>query len=121
MSGLVERNQAVDGQLLGNIFYGVSTISPRPPAADHGDSRYSRSQIALSSRIEEARVEMAKLSREKSPDFDRIDKLEERSTGMSASIAIARRRSPMWRNTVLLENAPIPVAQMLGSIGRTDA
>lgn len=111
----VERNKQADGQLLGNIFYGVfDNIAETRQRLIAGIARYSRSQIALSSRIEGARVEMAKLSREKSPDFDRIDKLEEQ---IDWDERIYRDRSQaltyVCETPVLLEKRAYAIAQML--------
>lgn len=78
VQAFVEKNAPVDGQLLGNIFLGVfDKIADTRQRLIAGIARYSRSQIALASRIDDSRVEMAKLEGEKNPDFDRIDKLEE--------------------------------------------
>lgn len=106
----VERNKQADGQLLGNIFYGVfDNIAETRQRLIAGIARYSRSQIALSSRIEGARVEMAKLSREKSPISTVSTSWRNRSTGTSAFIAIARRRSPMSaKRRCFWKNAPMP-------------
>lgn len=111
----VERNKQADGQLLGNIFYGVfDNIAETRQRLIAGIARYSRSQIALSSRIEGARVEMAKLSREKSPDFDRIDKLEEQ---IDWDERIYRDRSQaltyVCETPVLLEKRAYAIAQIL--------
>jgi hypothetical protein len=74
----VEKSAPVDGQLLGNIFLNVfENLADRRQRLIAGIARYSRSQIALASRIDGTRVEMATLAGEKKPDFDRIDKLEE--------------------------------------------
>lgn len=74
----VEKSAPVDGQLLGNIFLAVfDNIADTRKRLIAGIARYSRKQIALSSRIEGSRTEMARLEGEKHPDFDRIDKLEE--------------------------------------------
>ncbi|MBP2233932.1 hypothetical protein J2Z31_000422 [Sinorhizobium kostiense] len=74
----VEKSAPVDGQLLGNIFLAVfDNIADTRKRLIAGIARYSRKQIALSSRIEGSRTEMARLEGEKDPDYDRIDKLEE--------------------------------------------
>ncbi|PLU60658.1 hypothetical protein BMJ22_31870, partial [Sinorhizobium medicae] len=121
----VERAK-VDGNVLGNVFYGVfENIAETRQRLITGIGRYSRSQIALSSRIDSARVEMAKLStralvemaklsKVESPDFDRIDKLEEQ---IDWDERIYRDRSQaltyVCETPVLLEKRAYAIAQIL--------
>ncbi len=74
----LEKTAGADAQLLGNIFYDVfDKLAEDRHRLISGITRYSRNQIALSKKIEDSRNEMARLTAEKSQDFDRIDKLEE--------------------------------------------
>ena len=111
----VDKNPPVDGQLLGNIFLGVfENLAGTRQRLIEGITRYSRSQIALSARIDDGRVEMAKLEREKSPDFDRIDKLEEQ---IDWDERIYRDRSQaltyVCETPVLLEKRAYAIGQIL--------
>ncbi|MDK1377689.1 MULTISPECIES: hypothetical protein [unclassified Sinorhizobium] len=111
----VAKNAPVDGQLLGNIFLAVfDKITDTRQRLMAGIARYSRSQIALSSRIDGGRVEMAKLTREKNPDFDRIDKLEEQ---IDWDERIYRERAQaltyVCETPVLLEKRAYAIAQIL--------
>ncbi|HXV31472.1 MAG TPA: hypothetical protein VD840_14175 [Sinorhizobium sp.] len=110
-----EKSGPVDDQVLGNIFLGVfEKIGDNRRRLIAGIARYSRSQIALSSRIDANRVEMAKLEREKNPDFDRIDKLEEQ---IDWDERIYRERSQsltyVCETPVLLEKRAYAIARML--------
>ncbi|MCA1370117.1 hypothetical protein I6F15_22285 [Bradyrhizobium sp. BRP14] len=111
----VEKTAPVDDQLLGNIFYGVfENLSGNRQRLIAGIARYSRSQIALASRIDGARVEMAKLTGEAKPDFDRIDKLEEQ---IDWDERIYRDRSQaltyVCETPVILEKRAYAIAQLL--------
>lgn len=111
----VEKSAPVDGQLLGNVFLAVfDKIADTRQRLIAGIGRYSRSQIALSSRIDGGRVEMAKLTREKNPDFDRIDKLEEQ---IDWDERIYRERAQaltyVCETPVLLEKRAYAIAQIL--------
>lgn len=115
VGAFVEGQAPVDGQMLGNIFYGVfDAIAGNRQRLIAGIARYSRSQIALSSRIDGSRVEMAKLSGETQPDFDRIDKLEEQ---IDWDERIYRDRSQaltyVCETPVLLEKRAYAIAQIL--------
>ncbi|WP_026621712.1 hypothetical protein M728_001724 [Ensifer sp. WSM1721] len=111
----VEKTAPVDDRLLGNIFYGVfENLSGNRQRLIAGIARYSRSQIALAARIDEARVEMAKLTGEAKPDFDRIDKLEEQ---IDWDERIYRDRSQaltyVCETPVILEKRAYAIAQLL--------
>ncbi|MCZ4088924.1 hypothetical protein [Sinorhizobium psoraleae] len=115
VQAFVEENAPVDGQLLGNIFYGVfDNLADTRQRLMAGIARYSRSQIALASRIDGSRVEVAKLSGEGKPDFDRIDKLEEQ---IDWDERIYRDRSQaltyVCETPVLLEKRAYAIAQIL--------
>ncbi|MFB9947433.1 hypothetical protein ACFFP0_01165 [Rhizobium puerariae] len=78
VQSFVEKMPAADAQLLGNIFYDAfDKLAEDRHRLISGIARYSRSQIALSKKIDDSRSEMAKLTAGKSQEFDRIDKLEE--------------------------------------------
>ncbi|WP_026613795.1 hypothetical protein [Ensifer aridi] len=111
----VEKTAPVDDQLVGNIFYGVfENLSGNRQRLIAGIARYSRSQIALAARIDEARVELAKLTGEAKPDFDRIDKLEEQ---IDWDERIYRDRSQaltyVCETPVILEKRAYAIAQLL--------
>jgi len=111
----VEKTAPVDDQLLGNIFYGVfENLSGNRQRLIAGIARYSRSQIALAARMDEARAEMAKLTGEAKPDFDRIDKLEEQ---IDWDERIYRDRSQaltyVCETPVILEKRAYAIAQLL--------
>ncbi|TCN29574.1 hypothetical protein [Sinorhizobium americanum] len=115
VAAFVERNKQVDGQVLGTIFYSVfDNIAGTRQRLIAGIARYSRSQIALSSRIDGSRVKMAGLMREKNPDFDRIDKLEEQ---IDWDERIYRDRSQaltyVCETPVILEKRAYAIAQIL--------
>ncbi|UTY46417.1 hypothetical protein [Sinorhizobium fredii] len=115
VQAFIEKTAAVDGQLLGNIFLAVfENLSGNRQRVIAGIARYSRSQIALSSRIDGSRVEMAELAGEAKPDFDRIDKLEEQ---IDWDERIYRDRSQaltyVCETPVLLEKRAYAIAQIL--------
>lgn len=107
--------QAADEQLLGNVFHAVfDKLSADRLRLIGGIARYSRSQIELSQKIEAERNEMAKLNAEKTPDFDRIDKLEE-EMDWNERIFLDRSRALTYvcETPVLLEKRVYAVAQLL--------
>lgn len=107
--------QAADEQLLGNVFHAVfDKLSADRLRLIGGIARYSRSQIELSQKIEAERNEMAKLNAEKTPDFDRIDKLEE-EMDWNERIFLDRSRALTYvcETPVLLEKRAYAVAQLL--------
>lgn len=111
----IEKTAPVDGHLLGNIFHGVfENLADNRQRLTAGIARYSRSQIALASRIDGSRVEIAKLTSETKPDFDRIDKLEEQ---IDWDERIYRDRSQaltyVCETPVLLEKRAYAIAQIL--------
>lgn len=111
----VEKSAPVNGQLLGNIFLAAfDNIADTRKRLIAGIARYSRKQIALSSRIEGSRTEMARLAGEKDPDFDRIDKLEEQ---MDWDERIYRDRAQaltyVCETPVLLEKRAYAIGQIL--------
>lgn len=115
VQAFVGKTAPVDGQLLGNIFHGVfENLANDRQRLIAGIARYSRSQLALSSRINGSRVEMTKLTGEAKPDFDRIDKLEEQ---IDWDERIYRDRSQaltyVCETPVLLEKRAYAIAQIL--------
>ena len=107
--------QAADEQLLGNVFHAVfDKLSADRLRLIGGIARYSRSQIALTEKIEAERIEMAKLTAEKAPDFDRIDKLEE-EMDWNERIFLDRSRALTYvcETPVLIEKRVYAVAQLL--------
>lgn len=63
---------------LGRVFaQAFDTLATRRAQVIAGIERFSLSQIALAERVKAARAEMAALMAADSPDFDRIDALEE--------------------------------------------
>ncbi len=104
-----------DEQTLGSIFQGVfDRLSENRKRLMSGIARYSQSQIALSARIDADRIEMAKLSGEKAPDFDRIDKLEE-EMDWNERIYLDRSRALTYvcETPVLIEKRVYAIAQIL--------
>jgi len=79
-----------------------------------GIARYSQSQIALSARIEAGRSEIAKLSAADSPDFDRIDTLEE-EMDWNERIYLDRSRALTYvcETPVLIEKRAYAIARIL--------
>lgn len=104
-----------DEQTLGSIFQSVfDRLSENRKRLMSGIARYSQSQIALSARIDADRIEMAKLSAEKAPDFDRIDKLEE-EMDWNERIYLDRSRALTYvcETPVLIEKRAYAIAQIL--------
>lgn len=107
--------QPSDAQALGAIFLSVfDRLSENRKHLMSGIARYSQSQIALSARIDADRIEMAKLSAEKAPDFDRIDKLEE-EMDWNERIYLDRSRALTYvcETPVLIEKRAYAIAQIL--------
>lgn len=104
-----------DEQTLGSIFQSVfDRLSENRKRLMSGIARYSQSQIGLSARIDADRIEMAKLSAEKAPDFDRIDKLEE-EMDWNERIYLDRSRALTYvcETPVLIEKRAYAIAQIL--------
>lgn len=104
-----------DEQALGAVFLSVfDRLSENRKRLMSGIARYSQSQIALSAKIDADRIEMAKLSAEKAPDFDRIDKLEE-EMDWNERIYLDRSRALTYvcETPVLIEKRAYAIAQVL--------
>lgn len=101
--------------LLGRVFSEVfDRMSATRTAILQGIADYSRSQIALAARIDEARVEVERLLVADEPDHDRIDALEEQ-LDWDERIYTDRAQSLTYvcETPVLLEKRLYAVAQML--------
>ncbi|GEO87475.1 MULTISPECIES: hypothetical protein [Alphaproteobacteria] len=104
-----------DEQALGNIFQNVfDRLAENRHRLIGGIAHYSHSQIALAAKIDAAHGEMAKLSAQAKPDFDRIDKLEE-EVDWNARIYRDRSRALTYvcETPVLLEKRAYAIAQIL--------
>jgi hypothetical protein len=79
-----------------------------------GITRYARSQITLAQRIDAAQAELARLTADKSQDFDRMDALEEQ-LAWDERIFHDRERALTYvcETPVLLEKRAFAVAQRL--------
>lgn len=79
IAAFAERHGDLGADDLGAIFRAVfERIGRDRRAVMQGIERYSLRQIALSEAIGETRVEMAALMEAEEPDFDRVDRLEEK-------------------------------------------
>lgn len=81
-----------------------------------GITRYARNQARMAQEIDALRVEIANLSKAESPDFDRIDQLEE-DLDWRARVFDDRRRSLTYacETPVLLEKRLYALAQILAA------
>lgn len=109
--------QRVDGdpQLLGLVFAEVfNALSNRRTRIIEGIEDFSLGQIALSEKIDMARVEMDAIMAKAEPDFDRVDQLEER-LDWDQVIYSDRQKSITYlcETPVLLEKRLFEVARML--------
>lgn len=109
--------QRVDGdpQLLGLVFAEVfNALSNRRTRIIEGIEDFSLGQIALSERIDMARVEMDAIMAKAEPDFDRVDQLEEQ-LDWDQVIYSDRQKSITYlcETPVLLEKRLFEVARML--------
>lgn len=100
---------------LGNIFTAVfDRIGKDRRRVMGGIASYAHSQVALAARINTARVEMDTLSDAATPDFDRIDQIEEQ-IAWDERIYNDREHSLTYvcETPVLLEKRLYAIAQML--------
>ncbi|TCS64494.1 hypothetical protein EDD52_10554 [Primorskyibacter sedentarius] len=109
--------QSVDGdaQLLGLVFAEVfNALSNRRTRIIEGIEDFSLGQIALSEKIDMARVEMDAIMAKAEPDFDRVDQLEEQ-LDWDQVIYSDRQKSITYlcETPVLLEKRLFEVARML--------
>lgn len=114
LAAFAARNGAGEA-LMGHVFVAVfERMSATRTAILQGIADYSRSQIALSARIDTARTEMDGLLAAAEPDYDRIDKLEEQ-IDWDERIYTDRAQSLTYvcETPVLLEKRLFGVAQML--------
>ncbi|MDT8858098.1 hypothetical protein RNZ50_24310 [Paracoccaceae bacterium Fryx2] len=104
-----------DGQVLGAIFLGVfDKLNADRQRLIGGIARYARSQTALAAEVDRARTEMAAQEAAATPDFDRIDRLEEQ-IAWDERIYHDRARSLTYvcETPVLLEKRAYAIAQIL--------
>lgn len=100
---------------LGNIFTAVfDRIGKDRKRVIGGIASYAHSQVALAERINTARIEVETLSDAATPDFDRIDLIEEQ-VAWDERIYTDRERSLTYvcETPVLLEKRLYAIAQML--------
>ncbi|MBP0484702.1 hypothetical protein [Sagittula salina] len=106
---------AGDADLMGLVFDGVfHSLATRRSRIMEGIGDFSLSQIALSEKIEGARVEMDAEMAKEDPDFDKVDTLEEQ-LDWDQTIYTDRQQSIQYlcETPVLLEKRLYAIAQML--------
>lgn len=104
-----------DPEVLGQVFNSVfQTLSSRRTMIIRGIERFSISQIALSQKIDRARVEMASEMARDAPDYDKVDALEEQ-LDWDQLIYSDRQKSITYlcETPTLLEKRLFGVAQLL--------
>lgn len=104
-----------DQETLGLVFYDVfASLAKRRSRIISGIGDFSLSQIALAEQIDVNRVEMDVLMEKESPDFDRVDKLEEQ-LDWDQLIYTDRQRNITYlcETPTLLERRLFGIAQML--------
>lgn len=104
-----------DPALLGLVFEGVfDSLSSRRTRIIAGIADFSLGQIALSERIETARREMKTQMDRETPDYDRVDALEEQ-IDWDTTIYSDRQKSIQYlcETPTLLEKRLYAIAQML--------
>ena len=106
-----EVNEPIYEQVFERIF---NELGAKRHKIIKGIERYSLKQIALSEKIDSIRAEMDKLLGESSPDYDKIDKLEEQ-LDWEERIYQERSRSLTYvcETPVLIEKRLYGIAQML--------
>ena len=106
-----EVNEPIYEQVFERIF---NELGAKRHKIIKGIERYSLKQIALSEKIDSIRAEMDKLLAESSPDYDKIDKLEEQ-LDWEERIYQERSRSLTYvcETPVLIEKRLYGIAQML--------
>ena len=100
---------------LGHLFRAVfERISTDRTSLIGGISRYSLQQISLSEAIDQTRAKMATLMQAEDPDFDEVDRLEEK-LDWDERIYYDRAQSLTYvcETPVLLEKRAYAIAQML--------
>ena len=115
VSDFVGKTPSSDARLLGNVFQRVfDKLSSDRQRLMSGIARYSESQIRLAQKIDQSQGEMARLTAETNPDFDRIDKLEEQ-LDWDERIYHDRARALTYvcETPVLLEKRAYAIAQLL--------
>ncbi|MHA7868616.1 MAG: hypothetical protein ACX93U_14085 [Salipiger thiooxidans] len=115
-------SQGHDQALMGEVFSRVfDTLSHRRTRIIDGIGKFSLSQIALSERIDGARAEMDAQMATDSPDYDRVDALEEQ-VDWDQRIFTDRQRTITYlcETPQLLEKRLYAIAQMLHEAGQPD-
>ncbi len=113
---------SADTDLLGRVFSETfDRLSGTRNAIMKGIEEYSLSQIALSEKIDAARLEMDTIMAGDDPDFDKVDALEER-IDWEERIFTERARSLTYicETPVLLEKRLYSIAQMLLAKAETE-
>jgi len=111
----VESHPDTGAQELGNIFRGVfDNLANDRRRVMNGITNYAHSQTALSEKIDTTRTEMDTLMAAASPDYDRVDELEEQ-IDWDERIYKDRQRSLTYvcETPVLLEKRIYAIAQIL--------
>lgn len=109
-----------DPAILGQVFEGVFTsLNKRRSRIMGGIEDFSLSQIALSERIDAARIEMDKLMAADAPDFDKVDTLEEQ-LDWDQVIFSDRQKSIQYlcETPVIIERRLFAIAQMLQQVSQ---
>ncbi|TCP40395.1 hypothetical protein [Rhodovulum marinum] len=104
-----------DRALLGHLFMAAfDTLAAQRQAIMAGIADYSLSQIALAERIDATRSEMTRLMDAETPDYDRVDALEEQ-LAWDERIYTDRAKSLTYvcETPVILEKRLFAIAQML--------
>lgn len=104
-----------DEPLISQVFVRVfDQVARRRSTIMEGIADFSLGQIALSERIEEARVEFDSLLNVENPDYDKLDSLEEQ-IDWDERIYIDRQKNLTYvcETPVLLEKRLFAIAQML--------
>lgn len=115
ITAYVADHPEVSAEELGNIFSAVfDRVGKDRKRVIGGIASYAHSQVALAERINTARIEMDTLSDAATPDFDRIDLIEEQ-VAWDERIYTDRERSLSYvcETPVLLEKRLYAIAQML--------
>ena len=115
VQAFMKEDGASDPQALGRVFKGVfANLGEDRSRIMRGIANYAGQQIALSERIDDTRVAMKALQDGDTPDYDRIDKLEEQ-IDWDERIYRDRERSLTYvcETPVLIEKRLYAIAQLL--------
>lgn len=106
-------------EALGLVFADVfDTLSKRRARIIDGIAKFSLSQIALAEKIDGMRAEMDQIMSRETPDYDRVDALEEQ-LDWDQTIYSDRQQSITYlcETPTLLERRLYSIAQMLQQVG----